>query len=67
MKIPKRNPKHDEAFINRPDLTHILHFSPPAPIAPPPLNPIEAGPSAVQMASPQIPTPILRKKQANDS
>ena len=61
MRIPKRNPKHDEAFINRPDLTQILHFSPSAPIAPPPLNPNEAGPSAVQMASPQIPTPILRK------
>ena len=61
MKIPKRNPKHDEAFINRPDLTQKLHFSPPAPIAPPPLNPNEAGSSAVQMASLQIPTPILRK------
>ena len=61
MRIPKRNPKQDEAFINRPDLTQILHFSLPAPIAPPPLNPNEAGPSAVQMASPQTPTPILRK------
>ena len=61
MRIPKRNPKHGKAFINRLDLTQILHFSPPAPIAPPPINPNEAGPSAVQMASPQIPTPILRK------
>ena len=24
IKIPKRNPKHDEAFANRPDLTQIL-------------------------------------------
>ena len=58
---PKRNPKHDEAFINRPDLTQILHFSPSAPIAPSPPNPTEPGPSAVQMATLQIPTPILRK------
>ena len=43
------------------DLTQLLHFSPPAPIAPAPLNSNEAGPSAVQMASPQIPTPFLRK------
>ena len=28
MRIPKRNPKHDDAFLNRPDLTQILHFSP---------------------------------------
>ena len=61
MRIPKRNHKHDEAFTNRPDLTQILHFSPSAPIAPPPPNPNEAGPSAVQMATPQIPTPILRE------
>ena len=59
MRIPKRNPKHDEAFINRPDPTQILHFSPSVPISPPPPNPNEAGPSAVQMATPQIPTPIL--------
>ena len=31
MRIPKRNPKHDEAFIDRPDLTQILQFSPIAP------------------------------------
>ena len=61
MRIPKRNPKHDEAFINRPDLTQILQFSPSVPIAPPPPNPNEAGSSAVQMATPQIPTPIPRK------
>ena len=65
MRIPKRNPKHDEAFINRPDLTQILHFSPPAPIAPPPINPNEAGPSTVQMASPQKPTPNLRKTSSS--
>ena len=61
MRIPKRNPENDKVFINRPDLTQILHFSPPAPIAPPPPNPNEAALSALQMASPQIPTPILRK------
>ena len=61
LRIPKRNLKHDEAFIKRPDLTQILHFSPSAPIAPPPPNPREAGPSAVQMFTPQIPTPILQK------
>ena len=31
MRIPERNPKHDEAFLNRPDLTQILRFSPIAP------------------------------------
>ena len=61
MRIPKRNPKHGEAFINRTDLTRTLHFSPSAPIAPPPPNPTEAGPSVEQMATPQIPTTILRK------
>ena len=61
MRIPKRNPKHDDAFANRPDLTQILHFRPPVPIAPPPQNPNVAGPSLV--ASPQMPTPILRKKE----
>ena len=62
MRISKRNPKHNDAFINRPDLTQILNFSPSVPIAPPPPNPNKAGPSAVQMTNPQIPTPILRKK-----
>ena len=61
MRIPKRNPKHDEAFINRTDLTRTLYFNPSAPIAPPPPNPTGAGPSVVQMATPQIPTTILRK------
>ena len=28
MRIPKRNPKHDEAFSYRPDLTQILQLSP---------------------------------------
>ena len=60
-RIPKRNPKQDDAFINRPDLTQILNCSPSVPIAPPPPNPNEAGPSAVQMTTPPIPTPILRK------
>ena len=63
MRIPKRNPKHDDEIINRPDLTQILHFSPPVPIAPPPHNPNVAGPSAARVASPQMPTPILRKTE----
>ena len=60
MRIPKRNPKHDEAFLNRPDLTQILQFSP---IAPQPTTSHTAGPSATQMASSkqQTTTPILRK------
>ena len=56
MRIPKRNPTHDEEFIIRPDLTQILHFSPSVPIALPQPNPNEA----VQMTTPQIPTPILQ-------
>ena len=61
MRIPKKNPKHDEGFINRPDLTQIFQLSPIAPIAPPPTNPNAPGPSATQMASSKTPTPILRK------
>ena len=61
LRIPKRNPKHDEAFFNRPDLTQILQFSPIAPIAPPPSNPNAAGPYATRMDSTKAPTPILRK------
>ena len=61
MRIPKRNHKHDEAFINRPDLSQILQSSPIAPITPPPTNPNGAGPSATRMASSKAPTPILRK------
>ena len=60
MRIPKSNPKHDEAFLFRPDLTQILQFSP---IAPQPTTSHTAGPSATEMASSkqQTPTPILRK------
>ena len=60
MRIPKRNPRHDEAFLNRPDLTQILRFSP---IAPQLTTSNTAGPSATQMPSSvqPIPTPILRK------
>ena len=36
MRIPIRNPKHEDAFVYRPDLTEILHFSPPVPISAPP-------------------------------
>ena len=63
LRIPKRNPKHDDAFINRPDLTQILHFSPPVALAAPPNNPSTAGPSASQVASPQQPTPISHKER----
>ena len=63
MRIPQRNPKHDDAFANRPDLTQILHFSPLVPIAHPPHYLNVAGPSAARVASPQMPTPILRKKE----
>ena len=66
MRILNRNPKNDDAFVNRPDLTKILHFSPPVPLAVPPNNPNKAGPSAPQVASPQLPTPILRKTQGKD-
>ena len=61
MKIPKRNPKHDEAFKNRPDLTQILQLSPIVPIAPQSTNYDAPGPSATRMASSKPTTPILRK------
>ena len=57
LKIPKQNPKHDELFQNRPDLTQILHFSQAEPIAAPPTQPSVAGPSAPQII------PILRKEK----
>ena len=57
MRIPKRNPKHDEKFQNRPELTQILHFSPAEPIVAPPTQPPAAGPSAPQIR------PILRKEK----
>ena len=63
MRIPKPNPEHDDAFTNQPDLTQILHFSPSVPLAAPPNNPSTSGPSASQVASPQQPTPILRKER----
>ena len=49
MRIPKCNPKHDNLFINRPDLTQILHFNPPVPIVAPPTQPDTAIPSAPQL------------------
>ena len=52
MRLPKQNWKHDEAFVNRPDLTQILNFSQSVSIASPPPNPNEAGPSKVQMSTP---------------
>ena len=56
MRIPKRNPKYEEAFKNRPDLTQILHFSP---IAAPPTQTSSSGPCAPQL------TPDLRKRNAH--
>ena len=66
MRIPKRNPKHDEAFHNRPDLTQILRFSP---IAPQLTLSNTAGPSATQIPSSvqPIPTPILQKTTKRQS
>ena len=61
MRIPMRNQKHDEAFINRPDLTQILQFSPISPYSPQSTNSDAPGPSATQMDSSNPPTPILRK------
>ena len=60
MRIPKRNLKHDEAFLNRPDLTQVLRFSA---IAPQLATSNTAGPSGAQITSSvqQKPTPILRK------
>ena len=46
MRIPKRNTKHDEAFQNRPDLTQILHFRTPVPLAAPPTQLPVPGPAA---------------------
>ena len=64
MRIPKRNPKNDDAFLNQPDLTQILHFGPPLPIAAPPTQPDIAGPSAPQLTPSTIQlTPILRKEK----
>ena len=63
MRFPKRNPEHDDDFINRQDLTQILHFSPPVPLAAPSPQPITAGPSASQVASPKQLTPNLRKEK----
>ena len=60
MRIPKRNPKPDEAFKNWPDLTQILQLSPIVPIAPQSTNYDAPGPSATQLTSSKSPTPILR-------
>ena len=63
MRIPKRNPKLDDAFFNRLDLTQILHFSKPIPLAAPPTKPIQAGPSAPQSTTPRQLTPVLQKEK----
>ena len=63
MGIPIRNPKHDDAFQNWPDLTQILHFSPAVPIAAPPTQPNVAGTSTSQSTpSARQLTTILRKE-----
>ena len=62
-RIPKRNPKHDDSFINRPDVNQILHFSSTVPLAAPTTQPITAGPSAPQVTSSEQLTPILRKEK----
>ena len=54
MNVPMRNAKHDEAFMNRLDLTLILHFRP---IAAQPTHPSSSGPSAQQLI------PILAKEE----
>ena len=63
MRIPKRNPKHDDAFTLGPDLTQSLHFNPPIPFAAPPTQPIQAGPTAPQSNTPKQLTPTLRKEK----
>ena len=55
MRSLKRNPKHDEAFQNRADLTQNLHFSPAELIA---LTQIQ--PPVGRSSSSQF-NPILRK------
>ena len=63
MGIPIRNPKHDDAIQNWPDLTQILHCSPPVPIAAPPTQPNVVGKSISQSTpSARQLTPILRKE-----
>ena len=55
MRISKGNPKHNQAFKNRPDLTQILHFRSAKSIAAPPLQPYSSGPSTPQI-TPITPT-----------
>ena len=57
IKIPKRNPKHDEAPQSWPHLTQILHYSLAEPIVAQPKQTICAGPSSPQK------NPILRKEK----
>ena len=64
IRIRKLNPKHDDAFQNRPDLTQLLHFRPPFSIVAPTTQPNTAGPSALQsIPSTQQLTPILLKEK----
>ena len=59
MQILKRNPNQYDAFLNRPDLTQNLQFSPPLPIAA--TQPDIARPSARQLTpSTKQLAPILR-------
>ena len=64
MRIPKRNPKHDDAFLNRRDITRTLHFSPQLPIDAPPTQLDIAGSSAPELTpSTKQLTTILRKEK----
>ena len=70
MRISKGNPKHNDAFKNRPDLTQILNFRSAEPIAAPPLQPYSSSPSTPQI-TPITPTVLpgskTQKRKANCS
>ena len=55
MRISERNPNHDDAFKDRPDLKQVLQFSPLEPIAAPQVQHTTSTPSAPQL------NPIMRK------
>ena len=59
-RIPKRNPMHDGAFLNRPDLTQILNFNLPQPIAAPTSQSSMAG-----LSTPQITSKLRNEKCSN--
>ena len=64
MQIQKRKTKHNDAFLHWSDLSQILHFSPPVPIAAPPIQPDTAEPSSPQSTpSARQLTPNARKEK----